>query len=70
MPVPEFFLHLLGEEYLEQRLIGHVALVGQRLQTNEDRLRQSQGDRLGGGFQIREDRPFRLGNPIYQAKAS
>ena len=40
-------LNFFGEEYLQERLIGHVSLVGYEFQFLKHGLRQSERDSLG-----------------------
>ena len=50
----------LGEEDLQQRLIGHIPLVRQGLEFVEQRRRQAKGNRGGRRLQRRERRAYRL----------
>jgi len=56
----QFPLDPLGEEYLEQRLIGYVSLVCQQFELIQQGFRQPQRDRLGRRFEIGEDDAFCL----------
>src|SRR5712692_3274842 len=53
-------IHLLGEPHLDQRLIGHVPLVGGDLDALEQILRQAQRDGRGRQLQIGETDAPRL----------
>src|SRR5260370_1326115 len=52
--LPQLLLDALGQEDLEERLVGNVALVGEHLEILDQPLRQAEGDGLRRGLELRE----------------